>query len=294
MPGCGNNDEKTMIFAATLVDDENRGVFVTPLSEKTKEECDLFVGLYEEQSDTACGVMAIAAVPEDEDGKVSLSAREVIIDDAYKSPEAEETLIRFLQEMAEEGECSAVYLSEYIPEENSKERAEFMEDLGFFVDDKKLPLYEFSLSDIRDGKPMTEMGCVNVSDLSNAQWEYFVGEATASGLYIMERDYYDAKTSVFLVDDDDVVQAGLLTTIRDEALFIEGIAAYGSDEGSLIEDLVYWATSAAKKKMGKDTTVYLYMFFDRTHNMMLKDFTRGRAKKIGNLTGFTFEVPVMS
>lgn len=283
-----------MNFAATLVDEENRGVFVTPLSEKTKEECDLFVGLYEVQSDTACGVMAIAAVPEDEDGKVALSVREMIIDDAYKSPEAEETFIRFLQDMAQQGECSAVYLSEYIPEENAKERAEFMENLGFFVDDKKLPLYEFNISDIRKGKPVSEMGCVNLSDLSDAQWEYFATEATAYGLYIMDKDYYDAKTSVFLVDDNGVIQAGLLTAIRDGALFIEGIAAYGSDEEALIEDLVYWAASAAKKSMGKEDAVYLYMFFDRTRNLMLKDFTRGKAKKIGNLTGFTFEVPVMS
>ena len=284
----------TMKFAATLVDNENRGVFITPLSEDAKNSSDIFIGLYEEESDTACGVMALDAVTDGSEKAVALSVREVIIDEAYKCPEAEREFFSFLQEIAMAAGCSAIFSSEFIPEGDEEERIAFYENQGFYEEEKRLPLYEFAFSDVNAKKPVTGMGCLDLSALSKDQWEYFATEATAYGLYIMDRDYYDAKTSVFLVDDNGVIQAGLLTAIRDGALFIEGIAAYGSDEEALIKDLVYWAASAAKKSMGKEDAVYLYMFFDRTRNLMLKDFTRGKAKKIGNLTGFTFEVPVMS
>ncbi len=281
-----------MKFAATLVDNENRGVFITPLSEDARNSSDIFIGLYEEESDTACGVMALDAVTDESEKAVALSVREVIIDEAYKCPEAEREFFSFLQEIAMAAGCSAIFSSEYIPEGDEEERIAFYENLGFYEEEKRLPLYEFAFSDVNAKKPVTGMGCLDLSALSKDQWEAFVVDASEYSFEVMDRDYYDSKTSVFLVDDERRLQAGLLTSIRDGALFIEGIAAYGSDESALISDLVCWGSSAAEKSHKKDENIYMYMFSNRIHANLLKEVTGGKARKIGNLVNFTYEVPV--
>ena len=281
-----------MNFVATPVDEENRGVFVTPLSEETKEVSDIYIGLYEEESDTACGVMALSVVPDEEDDSFSFAVREVIIDEAFKDTDAEMTLYRFLQDLAETSGCSAVYARELIAEGDPDDRAGFFSGLGFYEEDRKLSLYQFVVSDVKIKKTMTGLGCLNPADLTDEQWKNFAMEASVYDFVIADREYYDPRTSVFLVDDDDNIQAGLLTSVRDKALFIEGVAAYGSDEGALTNDLIYWVSDTAKKCHSKDTLVYIYITSDRMKNRILSEATGGNAAKTGSYVSFTFEVPV--
>ncbi len=281
-----------MNFVATPVDDENRGVFVRPLGEEAKALSDVFIGLYEEESDTACGVMALSTVPDESDDSFAFVVREVIIDDAFKDTDAENALYRFLEDLAEISGCSAVIEREFVAEGDPDDRGGFFAGLGFFEEEKKLPLYEFLVSDVKIKKTVTGLGCLNPRDLTDEQWESFVREASIYDFVIAGREYYDPKTSVFLVDDDYNIQAGLLTSIRDNAIFIEGVAAYGSDEGALTNDLIYWVADAARKCHSKETIVYTYISSDRMKTRILSDVTGHKAVKVGNLVSFTFEVPV--
>ncbi len=188
---------------------------------------DIYIGLYEEESDTACGVMALSVVPDEED-----------------------------------------------------DRAGFFSGLGFFEEDRKLSLYQFVVSDVKIKKTMTGLGCLNPADLTDEQWKNFAMEASVYDFVIADREYYDPRTSVFLVDDDDNIQAGLLTSVRDKALFIEGVAAYGSDEGALTNDLIYWVSDAAKKCHSKDTLVYIHNFRQDEEQDPVRS-NRGNAAKTG-------------
>lgn len=281
-----------MTFAATLVDEKNRGVFLTPLDEAVKEQSDFFIGLYEVESDTACGVMAVATVSDDSDKTFALSVREVIIEDAYNNEDALKALLTLLKDVARIAKCSAVFYSEYVAEEQEEETEKFFADLGFFEEEKKLSLYKISFGDVKANDPVTKMGCLHLNDLSEDQWIYFAREASGYSFEILDRTCYDPKTSTFLVDDDGVVQGGMLTSIRNGSLFIEGVAAYGSDEGGLINDLIFWGKSAAKKSLSKDSPIYMYMFSGRVYSRMLKDFSSENAKKVGSLVSFCFETEV--
>ena len=72
-----------MSFAATLIDDTNKDVFLGALSEESIQDCDIFIGIYEEETDTACGVMALSVMPdrEEDDDRFALSVREIVIAD---------------------------------------------------------------------------------------------------------------------------------------------------------------------------------------------------------------------
>ena len=283
-----------MTFAATLIDDTNKEAFMTPLIEDSVSDCDIFIGLYEEETDTACGVLSAAAMPDrkDKSDSFALLVREIIIADRYRSKESESALLRYLQEIAALYECSSVFVPEYISEKDLEERDSFFTDLGFYRDDKTIALYKIRICDIKDPITDSEYGCLNITDLSEKQWKQFKAEAACYSFEIMDRDYYHAKTSIFLVDDDGNLIAGLLTSMNDDELHVEGIAPFGGAEESLVQNLVFWEKDALKKHYKNGDHVFLYMITDKFYNRILKDMTDDKADRIGSLVGFNYEVPV--
>ncbi len=283
-----------MSFAATLIDDENREAFTAPLNADVMEECDIFLGLYEEESDTACGVLCAAVVPDGDEEKerFALSVREIFIAEGFRSDQAETALLRYLQEIAALYDCSAVFVPEYVSENDKDDREALFLSLGFYREDKKLPLYEIKTSDIKVSDNKSGFGCLNIQDLSDEQWKQFAAGASDYSFEITDRGYYDPKTCIFLIDDDGNIQAGLLTGLRDGDLYVEGIAPFGGDEETLVNDLVFWERDALKKHYKNDGSVFMYMIANRSYNELLKELTDGREKRIGSLVNFTCEVPV--
>ena len=284
-----------MSFAATLIDDTNKDVFLGALSEESIQDCDIFIGIYEEETDTACGVMALSVMPdrEEDDDRFALSVREIVIAEDYRSDESEEVLFRYLQELAALYECSSVFVPEFVPEDSLENRESFFSGLGFYEEEKKINLYKIKVADVKAAKAGLEYGCLNIADLSDEQWDQFVTEASGYSFDILSRDYYDPRTSIFVTDDDGKIKAGLLTSMRDEKLYIEGIAPFGGDEESLVRDLIFWEKDALKKHYRKGDAVFLYMITDRFYNRILSDVTDGKAEKTGTLIGFSYDVPVI-
>lgn len=283
-----------MSFAATLIDDVNRETFIVRQDDEEEPEGDIFIGLYEEETDTACGVLSALVVPaKDEDSdSFALEVLDIYIADEYKSVQGEIVLLRYLQELALLYGCGAVFVTEYESETLMESREKFFEDLGFFAEDKKLPLYEIGISDIKASASTGEFGCLDISDLSDEQWKQFISEASVYSFDVMDRSFYEPKTSIFLVDDNGEIVAGLLTAMRDEKLYIEGIAPFGGNEEALIGDMIFWEKDALGKYYKSGDCVFMYMFSDMVYNRILKDATGGRNRRLGSLVSYTYEVPV--
>ncbi len=279
-----------MIFETTVVDDSNRDVFIAALSDEVRDEADLILGLYEIESDTACGVLAARGISDAGEENFALGVMEMVIHEDYDSPQSRSTLLRGLQDLAAESGFTAVYYSEFIDAKDSDNISKTLTDIGFYREEKELPLYEFSIRDIKAGNPESDMGCLTIDQLSDLQWEAFKEDASGYSFEIADRAYYDPKTSTFLVDEDGNIQAGLLTSLRMGDLYIEGVAAYGGDERALINDLIFWGCSSAKKSLSLGANVYIYMFTDRIYNKFLMDATQGKAARIGSLVNFTYSL----
>ena len=279
-----------MTFETTIIDDSNKRVFIEALSDEAIAQADLILGLYEAESDTACGVLAARGLIDGGQDKFALAVMEIIIAEEYESKESRSTLLRGLQDLAAEAGFTAVYYSEFIDDKDSEKLTELLTDTGFYREEKELPLYEFGIKDIKAGNPESDMGCLTIDQLSDQQWEAFKEDASGYSFEIEDRAYYDPKTSTFLVDEDGNIQGGLLTSIRMGDLFIEGVAAYGGDERALINDLIFWGYSAAKKSLSSNANVYIYMFTDRIYNKFLMDATGGKAARIGSLVNFTYSL----
>ncbi len=164
--------------------------------------------------------------------------------------------------------------------------------LGFYVEKETLPLYVFHLSDISVKKTKGDFGRLRLSDLKPVQWEDFVEETDYSDFFVTEIEDYEKDLSIFLVDDDRKIQAGALFALRGDVLFVEGIFAYGSDEESLLNDLIYWGTEGAKKHLSPDKQVDIFLPGGKTYRDILMEVTDKKAKRVGNLMTYTCQVPI--
>lgn len=278
------------MYYAVIIDETNRDSFLPQDGKEMTELADLWIGAVDDETDTACGILGADYITE-EDGSPAFMIRVFSVSEQYEMKSVGDVLFRDLFDNAFALHCFAVFATEFIGE-GEDELKTFLLENGFFEEDKKMPLYELSISDIKVRRPESELGCLLLSDLSEQQWEVFAEETEDYSFPLMDRSRYDRNLSVFLVDDDAVIQGGMLFSMRDDTVFVEGLAPYGSDEELLINDLVFWGSEGVKKRFGADARIKLYLPGDGRYRTMLLNLTGHKAVKLGELVNFTFEVPV--
>ena len=276
---------------AVLVDDNNRPMFLPDGDDPVAEAADVFVGLVDEETDTACGVLGAQSVTDGENG-LGLTICFLRIATGYEGMDGERIMIRTLLDLAGALKCSAVFCAGGFMEGTDNEKEELLESLGFFAEEEMMPLYTFALSDLNVKSQKSDLGCIPLSQIKSDQWEEFVAETSQKDFFVTEPADYDNDISVFLVDDNSEVQAGTLLAQRGDVLFIEAVGAYGSDEEALINDLVLWGADGAKKRMDPDMQVDIFMPGNRTYRDILMNVTGNKAKKVGNLMTYTCDMPV--
>ena len=279
------------MLQAVLLDEEGKEVFRQVIDPALYDELDVWVGLLDDEKDTACGVLGALSTPDGENGH-ALTISFVSLAEEYGEKGGQRVLVRYLQDLASELECSAVFcMGEFLDGADDENEA-LMASLGFYVEKETLPLYVFHLSDISVKKTKGDLGRLRLSDLKPVQWEDFVEETDYSDFFVTEIEDYEKDLSIFLVDDDRKIQAGALFALRGDVLFVEGIFAYGSDEETLINDLIYWGTEGARKHFPPDKQVDIFLPGGKTYRDILMEVTDKKAKRVGNLMTYTCQVPI--
>ena len=274
-----------------LIDDNSRSMFLHDGDDAVTEAADVLVGLVDDETDTACGVLGAQSVPDGDDG-LGLTICFLRIAEGYEDRDGERILLSFLLDLAATLKCSAVFCAGGFMEGTDDDKEALLSSLGFYPEEELMPLYTFALSDLKIKNQKSDLGCVSLSQIREDQWENFVSETSDKDFFVTEPDDYEKDISVFLVDDKKEVQAGALLAQRGEVLFIEAVGAYGSDEEALINDLALWGADGAKKRLDPGTQVDIFMPGNRTYRDMLMQVTGNQAKKVGNLMTYTFETPV--
>ncbi len=276
------------MFCSVLIDQDNKDLFLPGMD---LSEADLWVGVVEEETSTACGLLGADYVPEEKE-RFSLSVTYLQMPKEVRKKGALETLFAFVVRAAYELSCVAVYEAESVDFDAGDGTGETLLKLGFRQEEKSVPLYSFFLWDISIKTTMTEFGCLRLSDISRQQWESFCEESDGYSFSVMERETYDEHLSLFLVDDDRHLQGGILFRMRGEILFVEVLAPYGGYEQALINDLIYWGSEEAKIRLGREQQVQMYLPESKVYHQILMEVTKGEAKKIQSLTNFIYELPV--
>ena len=274
------------MYTPVLIDRDNQDCF---LKELELEMADFWVGIVENKSETACGVLGAEFVPEE--GGTALSVSYLLVPEGEHKTKAEEALLQFLLEAADALHCSVVYDAELIREEGDEKRESRLR-LGFYQEKKSTPLYTFSVSDVDVKAPESTMKPLPLNEITDAQWEDFLTETSDYSFAVMERDAYDKELSLFLSDERQKLQGAILFRTRGDKLFVEAVAPYGADESILINDLVYWALQGIQKKERPEKQIQMYLPERSVYHSILMDITGSRAKKTASLVEFVYEVPV--
>ncbi len=278
------------MLSAVLLDDEGKKAFEPVVDEDTLLISDVCVGLYDDEEEAACGILCAMTQPEEEDN-VSFSIMGLIISDSYKDQEGDRILIRYLQDIAWDFGCTTISYTGQVSGEKDDVVGTLM-DMGFYEEEEKLSLYGFSLSDIGIKNLKSDLLCKTLSEISPEQWQEFEDETGDYDFVLDDIDDYEKSMSVLLINDDSHPEAGILFKNRGEVIFAEAMAAYGPDEEALINDVFFWSTDRGKKLFGKEKQVELYLPKSKAYHDILMRLTGNKAKRVGSLNTYTYEVPV--
>lgn len=279
------------MFFGVFIDDDNKDMFLEGIDPSVLDSADLWIGLVKEETDTACGVLGAESVFDKRD-KLALSIRYVKAAEDYNERDVVTELLRFICDIAADIKCSTVSFAKEVPEDGEDTTVQLLSEIGFFAEEKRYPRFGFKVSDITVLDTESDTGSVLLNRLSDEQWKDFVKETEDYSFAVTDPSDYDGTLSVFLTDERKKVQGGLLVSDSEDRLFVDGIAAYGSDEEALINDLAYWGREGARKKCGQEKEVDIILPSDRSIQQNLMKLTGNKAKRIARLTRFTYDVPV--
>ena len=275
------------MYTPVLIDNENSALF---LPDMELDGADFWLGMVEAETGEAAGILGADYIQED--GVLSLSIGYIRVPEDETQRAVKAALIEYLLYLAYELGCASVYDAEMIAENGDDSAEALLSDLGFFEDEKTLPLYSFNLNDLNVRKTKSDCGFLMLSEISDQQWDGFVRRSDDYSFSVMDIEDYDPALSLFLCGDDRDLEAGILFREREDVLFVEVIAPYGSDEEALINDMIYWGMDRAKKKFGASKDIQLYLPNDRTYRDVLMKVTGDKAKITGRLVNFVYDVPV--
>ncbi len=275
------------MYTPVFIDKENYNSFLPAME---IEGASFWIGMVEAETGSACGIMGVDYI--EEDGTLSFSVSCIQVPEDETAEDVKRALLEYLLYLAREMGCVSVFISETISEEKEEGEETLLSELGFFEEEKSLPLYSFCLRDLNVKKTKSDCSFMLLSEISDLQWEEFLLRSEDYSFTVMDRKDYDPRISLFLSEDRKNLEAGILFRQREDVLFVEVIAPYGSNEEALINDLIYWGMERAKKEFGTDKAIRLFLPADRTYRDVLMKVTGDQAKTAGRLTGFTYDVPV--
>ena len=97
---------------AVLVDETNEKMFVSALSSRILKSSDILIGAVDEESDTACGIMAVSATEEK-----AFIIRYIYVEDSFRGRGAGRVMLELLEEFATECDLSVIMCPVYCDED---------------------------------------------------------------------------------------------------------------------------------------------------------------------------------
>ena len=250
---------------STLITEDNAHLFIEGVPKDVQGSADLLLGAIDEETDTACGVLAAAV---DDDNSVQITF--IYVAEKFRRKGAGTELIKTLQEIAADNrssEISCVHTKTAI----SDGVYELLEKCGFVLFDlATVKTYEVRAGDVYIPGPGLSYQILPVSDLTKAQWRDLSEKVSKlekqdeTGWVLPLRDIegYDKKHSFVSFSEDGKMTGALLVSASAGVLSIDGLYSFGRNEEKLKEDLVAAAKEAVEEDLSEDTVVLMCPYTD--------------------------------
>ncbi len=234
-------------MTGVMVTAENASSFLRAVSTEALLDSDLFIGAVDEETDTACGVLAAGALP----GHV-LAIRYIYVEETSRNKGAGRALLDLLRDIASEIGVSAIICA---VENEMEDVVRLLESYGFIMDmSAEISRYSAKLSDLKAKRSDFNGRVTPLRYLEKEKRNEIF--ATFGGLNLTEPEMYDGDISCAAYDEEDRAIGALFAKRGVNELSIELAGAAPDTVDSVKTALVKYAVTEAKNRLSEDTEVF--------------------------------------
>ncbi len=257
---------------ATLITDDNKDVFLKDFQDKIIEKCGLVIGVKEEESDTACGVLACEIFQEK-----NIIMRHIYVDKKYRGRGAGRAMISFLLDYAKNAGIMSIFARVILLNEEGDVKAVrvLLNNCGF--DEMSLGrIFSMRLSDIKQEKRKKGPLILPLGTVGEKEWEKLIN----LDAYTENREEYSSDYSILSFDrKKDCDGAVLVKNIGDIPMIDQIIT--GKDDGTdMKKALIDCAIDEIKIKFRGGDKIYVFIG-DKSLEETFYDYTDGMLKLEG-------------
>ncbi len=274
------------MFFTTLVTEENADLFFPAISSMTLALCDVFLGVYDEETDAACGVLAAEALS----GGL-LSIEEIFVAERYRNQGAGSLLLNDVKELAKElGFFSLTCTYEKMEGDAQDVMTWLLTSAGFYKDENTMPVFRLKLSDINFPDSSDEEGVKQLLKLTDREWKDFARQSEKEEVPLWVRELYDERISCVLMDSFGQVEGALLFSKGTDIVNLSYVKIPETNEG--LNRLMSKVYDVSKRHLSDDTWFRLQIS-NPAMIMMLNGISKQRLEKSGELVTTYFDLPMI-
>lgn len=268
------------MIKVTRITKDNRHSFLPAVETLSLAVCDIMLGAYDEETDTACGILSAESVNNEQTG-YSIAIRGIYVDEDWRREGIGTVLVNALMDIAVDAGARALLCTHLEAEGETEEVTPFLEAMKFKRTQDALPVYAFRLSEITAGRSHDDISCSPVKGIGARQWRELVKFAYEQATVVNVTNYYDADISFLAYDKDAGLKGALLCSCHDGALYVDRAMTAEQDETAILDSLLYHSVTEAAKKYSPGTEIGITLS-DPEEEMLLKELTGNKAEKVGS------------
>ncbi|MCR5596166.1 MAG: GNAT family N-acetyltransferase [Lachnospiraceae bacterium] len=270
---------------STLITTENSGLFLPTVPDEVLSAGDVFLGAVDEDTDTACGVLAAEVVEGD-----IMAIRYLYVNKKWRMNGAAGKLLDMLTDIAHSAGAAEIICNAVRPcpdPSDSAEQTTGMPDDGMYefltgngfeeIEELRTPLFEFNISDIKPNPNSVLLNMVSVSDVSEDIWKQISFASSLSS-----DDYID-DLSFVAFDNRKNYLGHILVRMDDNGLVIESLNAEGDHSSLTINSILERVYEVCKSLADEDVPVRVPAQSNSIQSLLMK-ITGSKAVKLGDHT----------
>ena len=284
-------------MTGTLINESNSDLFLPAVPTEELVTSDLFIGVTDDETDTACGVLAAAAI-----GDHTLAIRYMWVAEEYRGRGAGTELVLTLMEAAESMDAASVVCA-HSRGNISDGVAETLEKCGFVRDDEQTsPIYAVSISELGDGvkgagdKAPAGIRICPLSRIDDKQWQvgglnWRSSDGPAAGLkaFGRRRGSYDTGLSFAALDKQENIVGLLLGTRKGSEYEFQTLSAMGEQAPRILLALIDHALGKAADVLGNEGRIIVSPVSASSMNLF-DQITEGAYIMIGETVLYTYTI----
>ena len=281
------------MMRGTLITGENESVFLEAVDAELRKECDFFIGVYDEDTDTACGILAAEAV-----GGHTLAIRYIYVDEKWRRQGAGTELIDTLMDIASHIEAEAIVCS-FTRGNISDGIAELLASCGFGkTPELSAPIYRIDLSDLEFKKTKKAGPLVSIKNIGDEEWKSLSDEWKKAGgdeagyeALKDEKDRYDEERSYLAMDENGAPVGLCLVTSQNGEYMLETVGAIKENATDVISSFLQYLSD--KARMGKMNDASLILCPPKENGKeLIEEITGGAMVQVGACEYYSLELTV--